>query len=407
MSNIRVDLNTPIQDGTEVVFRSPVDCSQVTGLVVYYNGGSQEFMLADAHGNNVGDIDHLFAENVAVKVILDVTTGMAFVQNADTNAYLEGRFDLLADSIVCEASGSTIAVKDSSDRSLQGLRIIGHDDGFNEETGNPVGVGSKGNVEVTMLGKNLFKHIPEENCIASGHIVSVLENGVIVQGNGNASDAGTSSYSTGWYYPGKNKGASKAAYLKAGMVVTFSFDYTVLENQYGTTTDPTIRFYGNGTSVEFARKFNGFETGKTNKVVMTRTIAVDGEYYPQICLNSCLVKIENIQIEYSGYATTYEPYKEPQTLTVPTPGGLLGDGIGTFDEVDFAKGLLIRRCIEQTETPLPEDVLEAYAAFRPYKNGTTITNDEDAEMKVQYVADTKAYIDNKFNELATAIVALG
>lgn len=94
--NIRVDLNYPINDGVEVVFRSPVDCSQVTGLKVYYpeNGAttSKEFVLADAHGNNVGDIDHLFVENVVVKVILDVTTGMAFVQNADTNAYLEGRF---------------------------------------------------------------------------------------------------------------------------------------------------------------------------------------------------------------------------------------------------------------------------------------------------------------------------
>ena len=90
--NIRVDLKAPIIDGTEVVFRSPVDCSQVTGLKVYYNGEATEFTLADAHGNNVGDIDHLFAENVVVKVILDLTTRMAFVQNADTNAYLEGRF---------------------------------------------------------------------------------------------------------------------------------------------------------------------------------------------------------------------------------------------------------------------------------------------------------------------------
>lgn len=95
--NIRVDLNTSIKDGTEVIFRSPVDCSQVTGLKVYYIGDdgnttSMEFAFADAHGNNVGNIDHLFAENVAVKVILDVTTSMAFVQNADTNAYLEGRF---------------------------------------------------------------------------------------------------------------------------------------------------------------------------------------------------------------------------------------------------------------------------------------------------------------------------
>lgn len=93
--NIRVDLNTPITDGTEVVFRSPVDCSQVTGLIVYYGEDFKEFAFADAHGNDVGDIDHLFTENVVVKVILDVTTSMAFVQNADTNAYLEGRFETL------------------------------------------------------------------------------------------------------------------------------------------------------------------------------------------------------------------------------------------------------------------------------------------------------------------------
>lgn len=90
--NIRVVLNTDIADGSEVVFRSPADCSQVTGLVIYHNGGKTEFAFADAHGNNVGDIDHLFAENAVVKVILDVTARMAFVQNADTNAYIERTF---------------------------------------------------------------------------------------------------------------------------------------------------------------------------------------------------------------------------------------------------------------------------------------------------------------------------
>ena len=97
MPNIRVDVNYTIKDGTEIKFRSPVDCSQITGLIVYYPGAdgntvSKEFMLADAHGSNVGDIDHLFAEDVVVKVILDVTKSMAFVQNADTNAYLEQKF---------------------------------------------------------------------------------------------------------------------------------------------------------------------------------------------------------------------------------------------------------------------------------------------------------------------------
>ena len=111
MANIRVDLNTKIQDGSEIVFRSPVDCSAITGLIVYYPGEdenttSKEFALADAHGNNVGDIDHLFVENVVVKVILDVAGGMAFVQNADTNAYLEGRFEALEEMIGSSGGGS-------------------------------------------------------------------------------------------------------------------------------------------------------------------------------------------------------------------------------------------------------------------------------------------------------------
>lgn len=123
--NIRVDLNTTIKDGTEVVFRSPVDCSAVTGLKVYYMGSdgntaSQEFVLADAHGNNVGDIDHLFAENVVVKVILDVTTGMAFVQNADTNAYIERTFIKTINGVTPDKKGNVV-VEQVSDEHINGL----------------------------------------------------------------------------------------------------------------------------------------------------------------------------------------------------------------------------------------------------------------------------------------------
>lgn len=97
--NIKVEVSHPIKDGTEIKFRSPVDCSEVTGLNVYYNGASTEFKFTDAHGNDVGEIDHLFAANVVVKVILDVTHRKAYVQNADTNAYLEGRFAELDEQI--------------------------------------------------------------------------------------------------------------------------------------------------------------------------------------------------------------------------------------------------------------------------------------------------------------------
>lgn len=97
MANIRVDLERPITNGQSITFRSPTDCSNISGLKVYYpvNGieSSTVFELTDSHGNNVGDIDDLFTEDVLVKVILDTELKKAYVQNADTNAYLEAKFD--------------------------------------------------------------------------------------------------------------------------------------------------------------------------------------------------------------------------------------------------------------------------------------------------------------------------
>ena len=94
--NVRVDLNYPIYDGAEIVFKAPCGAADVTGLVVYYPSDSgivsSGFAFADAHTNDLGHIDELFAEGAAVKVILDTETSMAFVQNAATNAYLEGKF---------------------------------------------------------------------------------------------------------------------------------------------------------------------------------------------------------------------------------------------------------------------------------------------------------------------------
>ena len=93
MAYIRVDSPIAMFNGQALTFKSPANCANITGLRVYYPYGdataSKVFQFADAHGNNVGGLD-LFASNVVVKVILDVSNSLAFVQNADTNAYLEG-----------------------------------------------------------------------------------------------------------------------------------------------------------------------------------------------------------------------------------------------------------------------------------------------------------------------------
>lgn len=90
--NVRVDLTSPIYDGMEVVFKAPCNASEVTGLKLCYQGEVHNFAFADANANDVGDLDNLFAEGAVVKVILDTDTNKAFIQNGDTNAYLENRF---------------------------------------------------------------------------------------------------------------------------------------------------------------------------------------------------------------------------------------------------------------------------------------------------------------------------
>lgn len=115
MANVRIDLSYPIVDGQPLTFRAPCDCTSVTGIKVYYPNGetteSKEFTLKDAHCNDLAEIGDLFASGAYVKVIVDTTNNAAYIQNADTNKYLEGMFATFKTSIAkraCIASGSYV-----------------------------------------------------------------------------------------------------------------------------------------------------------------------------------------------------------------------------------------------------------------------------------------------------------
>ena len=60
-----------------------------------------------------------------------------------------------------------------------------------------------------------------------------------------------------------------------------------------------------------------------------------------------------------------------------------------------------------TETDLTEVEVQAFLALHTNKPYTTIFNTENGDMTVEYVADTKLYIDNKFEELQNAILSTG
>lgn len=92
MANIKVEISHDLINGQPITFVAPCNCNEITGLNVYYPGGSKVFTFKDAHGNALTGIGNLFSKGAYVKAILDVTSGSAYLQNADTNAYIEETF---------------------------------------------------------------------------------------------------------------------------------------------------------------------------------------------------------------------------------------------------------------------------------------------------------------------------
>ena len=75
MKNIKITLDHDIYDGIDIIFRTPCDCSEITGLTIHYpslNGAiaSKDFILKDAHNNDIGNISDLFASDVLIKILL-------------------------------------------------------------------------------------------------------------------------------------------------------------------------------------------------------------------------------------------------------------------------------------------------------------------------------------------------
>lgn len=104
MANIRVDLNGMLADGQEVTFKAPCDCTEIEGIKVYYpkNGEIKNklFTMKDSHGFDLAGVGNLFMAGSYVHVILDTNNGFAYLQNADTNKYLEDRFNNLKPEVV-------------------------------------------------------------------------------------------------------------------------------------------------------------------------------------------------------------------------------------------------------------------------------------------------------------------
>lgn len=114
MSVIRVDLTYPIEDGLQVTFKAPCDSNQATGIKIYYpvvteqgeSTANQTFTFGDSATYNIGGTEHLFVTGAYVSVILDTTNNRAYLQNGDTNHYLEAVLEDLSTAISGKAPTS-------------------------------------------------------------------------------------------------------------------------------------------------------------------------------------------------------------------------------------------------------------------------------------------------------------
>lgn len=87
MGYIKINTKYPVYDGAPITFRAPCDCTETEGVSV----NSKNFVFKDAHGVALTGMGNLFVKDAVVKVILDVTNSCAYIQNADTNSYLENK----------------------------------------------------------------------------------------------------------------------------------------------------------------------------------------------------------------------------------------------------------------------------------------------------------------------------
>lgn len=103
MSIIKVNLDYPIEDGAVITFKAPCNSEDATALNIYYPNIMERtrsirqatFTFDDANKYDLKGIPNLFVQGAYVTVILDTNDNIAYIQNANTNAYLEDKFNYL------------------------------------------------------------------------------------------------------------------------------------------------------------------------------------------------------------------------------------------------------------------------------------------------------------------------
>lgn len=219
-----------------------------------------------------------------------------------------------------------------------------------------VSAGSDGKIGVEVRGKNLF----ELTGIRDNEYLRIekIENNTIYARptNMNAESPGETNYSNGWV------NFSEKIKVISGILYTISLSYKAVQKMMEIEKlDPArILVFEDSENIILNEGIKQ-EIGKYVDVEIPLLIpdGTDSIYFTITC-NNCSVAIKNIQIEEGGY-TSYEPYHEPQSLSISTPTGLPAIPVDTdgnytdangqqwiADYIDLKRGKYVQRVWQKT-----------------------------------------------------------
>ena len=296
--------------------------------------------------------------------------------NAQSGIAVAQAIDTCSPAIVITSdTAKTLSIPDSSESAIKGLTAYGEStqDGT-PTTDSPVEIESVENPVISVYGKNL---IPATE-------ISQTVNGITFTslGDGTITMNGTSTATASIIIPFQSS-------LHSG-TYTLSFNNSEAlgnNNVYALIRDDL------GAFENFILYANLANATKTTTINQDKTnimfIVLAGT-----TLNSFTIRP---QLEVGSVATPYEPYIEPQTVTVPY----------TFAEGDrlILNNGIVKVNISGEETDITAtETGQALLALKTNYPTTSVISDIDLD--ITYKADTKNYIDNKIAAL-TALTLEG
>lgn len=292
-----------------------------------------------------------------------------------------------------------------------------------------VSAGSDGKIGVEVRGKNLFglTGIRDNEYLR----IEKIENNTIYARptNMNAESPGTTNYSNGWV------DFSEKIKVISGILYTISLSYKAVQKmmEIEKLDSARILVFKDSENIILNEEIKQ-EIGKYVDVEFPLLIpdGTDSIYFTITC-NNCSVAIKNIQIEEGGY-TSYEPYYEPQSLSISTPTGLPAIPVNTdgnytdangqqwiSDYVDLKRGKLYKKV---TRLNLKDvDAISVAHGFHSNGNGCLSIGVKNMNKKYQPISNrykgsewtqksgytyipnsnTIVFVDDRFTDKQTAI----